>query len=48
MQSFYQFTTQEVLDQLKTSASGLNSEVVPALQKKYGANVLRKQNKKPN
>ncbi|TMI62725.1 MAG: cation-translocating P-type ATPase [Bacteroidetes bacterium] len=40
MQSFYQLTTQEVFDQLKTSASGLNSEAVPALQKKYGANVL--------
>jgi Ca2+-transporting ATPase len=46
MPTFYQFTTQEVFDQLKTSASGLNSEVVPALQKKYGANVLQEAKQK--
>ena len=46
MQSFYQFTTQEVFDQLKTSASGLKTEVVPALQKKYGANVLQEAKQK--
>jgi Ca2+-transporting ATPase len=46
MQSFYQFTTQEVFDQLKTSDSGLNNEVVPALQKKYGANVLQEAKQK--
>jgi len=46
MQSFYQFTIEEVFDQLKTSASGLNSEVVPALQKKYGANVLQEAKQK--
>jgi Ca2+-transporting ATPase len=46
MQSFYQFTTEEVFDQLKTSASGLKTEVVPALQKKYGANVLQEAKQK--
>src|SRR6187401_785056 len=46
MQSFYQFTTEEVFDQLKTSASGLKAEVVPALQKKYGANVLQEAKQK--
>ena len=46
MPAFYQLTIQEVFDQLKTSASGLNSEVVPALQKKYGANVLQEAKQK--
>ena len=46
MQSFYQLTTQEVLDQLSTSSSGLKNEVVPALQKKYGANVLQEAKQK--
>jgi len=40
MQAFYQLTVQEVFDQLKSSASGLKSEAVPALQKKYGANIF--------
>src|SRR6187551_611000 len=46
MQSFYQFSTEEVFDQLKTSVSGLKTEVVPALQKKYGANVLQEAKQK--
>ena len=46
MQSFYQLTTQEVLDQLSTSSAGLKNEVVPALQKKYGANVLQEAKQK--
>jgi len=46
MPAFYQHTTQEVFDQLKTSASGLNSEAVPALQKKYGTNVLQEAKQK--
>ena len=46
MHAFYQLTTQEVFDQLKTSASGLKSEAVPALQKKYGANVLQEAKQK--
>jgi Ca2+-transporting ATPase len=46
MQSFYQFSTEEVLDQLKTSASGLKTEAVHALQKKYGANVLQEAKQK--
>jgi hypothetical protein len=48
MQSFYQFTTQKVFDQLKTSASGLTTEAVPALQKNMEPTFYRKQNKKPN
>lgn len=46
MPAFYQLTTQEVFDQLKTSASGLNSEAVLALQKKYGPNVLQETKQK--
>src|SRR5678815_3452982 len=46
MQSFYQFSTEEVFDQLKTSATGLKTEAVPALQKKYGANVLQEAKQK--
>jgi len=46
MPAFYQLTTQEVFDQLKTSASGLNNEAVLALQKKYGANVLQEAKRK--
>ena len=46
MQAFYHFTIPELFDQLNTSASGLNSEVVPALQKKYGTNVLQESKQK--
>jgi Ca2+-transporting ATPase len=46
MPAFYQLTAQEVFDQLDTSASGLNSEVVPGLQKKHGANVLQEAKQK--
>jgi Ca2+-transporting ATPase len=46
MQAFYQLTVQEVFDQLKSSASGLKSEAVPALRKKYGANVLQEAKQK--
>ncbi|HEU5165611.1 MAG TPA: cation-translocating P-type ATPase [Chitinophagaceae bacterium] len=46
MQPFYQLTTQEVFDQLKTSASGLKSELVPVLQKKYGTNALQEAKQK--
>ncbi|MBK7560669.1 MAG: cation-translocating P-type ATPase [Chitinophagaceae bacterium] len=40
MKEFYQRTIHEVLDQLKTSLSGLSNENVTTLQKEYGANVL--------
>ena len=46
MPAFYQITPEQVIDQLKTSASGLNSEAVLALQKKYGANVLQEAKQK--
>jgi len=48
MTTFYQPATQEVFDQLKTSASGLKNEAVPALQKNRGPMFCRRQNKKPN
>ncbi len=41
MPAFYQLSKEEVLDQLKTSLSGLNSEVVPSLQKEFGKNALK-------
>lgn len=40
MEAFYKLSTQEVLDQLKTSLSGLNNEVVTSLQKEFGENDL--------
>ena len=45
MTTFYQPATQEVFDQLKTSASGLKNEAVPALQKNTGPMFCRRQNK---
>ncbi len=41
MSVFYQLNKEEVLDQLKTSLSGLNNEVVPSLQKEFGKNALQ-------
>ncbi|GAB2811548.1 cation-translocating P-type ATPase [Ferruginibacter profundus] len=41
MKPFYQNTIPETLDRLKTSASGLNSDAVVALQHEFGANVLQ-------
>jgi len=41
MAAYYQLSTQEVLDQLKTSLSGLNDEVVSSLQKEFGENALQ-------
>jgi P-type Ca2+ transporter type 2C len=40
MKPFYQLSTEEVLNQLETSASGLKNEAVPILQKEFGENVL--------
>lgn len=41
MAAYYQLSTQEVLDQLKSSLSGLNNEVVSSLQKEFGENALQ-------
>ena len=41
MLAFYQLSKEEVLNQLKTSPSGLNNEVVPSLQKEFGENALQ-------
>ncbi len=46
MPSFYQLNIKEVFDQLKTSSSGLKSEVVQDLQKKFGANALQEAKQK--
>lgn len=46
MPAFFHLTTQEVLDQLKTTPSGLNNDVVAALQKEFGANVLNETRQK--
>ncbi len=41
MSAFYQISIQEVLDKLKSSASGLNIDVIPSLQKEFGENALQ-------
>ena len=41
MPAFYQLSKEEVLEQLKTSPSGLKDEAVPALQKEFGKNALQ-------
>lgn len=41
MPAFYQLSNEEVLNQLKTSPSGLNTDVVPGLQTEYGENALQ-------
>jgi len=40
MKKSYQLRKEEVVSQLQTSFSGLKSDVIPALQKKYGNNIL--------
>src|SRR5690348_13800584 len=40
MKKIYQLRKDEVVSQLQTSFSGLKSDVIPALQKKYGKNIL--------
>ncbi len=40
MKKSYQLRKEEVVSQLQTSFSGLKSDVIPALQKKYGKNIL--------
>ena len=46
MEEFYQLSIEKVLGTLKTSAGGLNSELVSALQKKFGENVLQEAKQK--
>lgn len=46
MKTFYQLNIQQVLNQLKTSLSGLNREDLPALQKEFGENVLQEAKQK--
>ena len=41
MKAFYQLTSAEASDQLKTSPSGLNNAEVERLQKEYGTNTLQ-------
>jgi Ca2+-transporting ATPase len=41
MSAFYQLSKEEVLNQLKTSPSGLSNAVVPSLQQELGKNVLQ-------
>jgi hypothetical protein len=48
MPTFYQAAAQKPFDQLKTPASGLKNDAVPALQKNRGPMFCRRQNKKPN
>lgn len=40
MENYYQLSTEATVARLNTSLSGLNSEVVPALQKQFGENSL--------
>ena len=46
MKTFYQFTKEEVINQLQTSFFGLKSEMVPALREKFGENVLQEAKQK--
>ncbi|MEP7109284.1 MAG: cation-translocating P-type ATPase [Ferruginibacter sp.] len=46
MESYYQLAKEAVLNQLKTSPSGLNNLVVPSLQKEFGENALREARQK--
>lgn len=46
MEAFYQQSTEEVLQHLKTSPSGLSADVLPSLQKEYGANALKEAKQK--
>lgn len=46
MQLFYQLHTEEAINQLKTSPSGLNNEAVLSLQKEFGENALQEAKRK--
>jgi P-type Ca2+ transporter type 2C len=46
MQAWFQLTKEEVLSNLKSSASGLKNEQISGLQKEYGENVLEEAKRK--
>jgi Ca2+-transporting ATPase len=46
MKEFYQLTYEEAVKELGTSAAGLKKEAIPALQNKYGKNVLKETKQK--
>ena len=46
MQAWFQLTKEEILNTLKTSASGLKSDAVPTLQKEFGDNALQEAKQK--
>ena len=46
MAFYYQNTTQEVLQLLKSSPSGLNNDVIESLQAEFGSNVLQEAKQK--
>ncbi|HRO44375.1 cation-translocating P-type ATPase [Agriterribacter sp.] len=46
MATFYQLSNEALFQQLKTTPSGLNNDTIPALQKKYGTNVLQEAKQK--
>ena len=46
MSAWYQLTTEEVINQLKTSPNGLKKEGIAALQEEYGKNELKEAKQK--
>jgi Ca2+-transporting ATPase len=46
MTAFYKISKEEVIQQLKTSLSGLSNDLVPSLQKEYGENSLQEAKRK--
>jgi len=46
MELFYQSGFEKVLEQLKTTSSGLSNEAIPALQQEHGANELKEAQQK--
>jgi len=46
METFYQLSKEAVLNQLKTSLSGLNNDAVALLQKEFGVNALQEARQK--
>lgn len=46
MPAFYQLSKEEVIQQLKTSVSGLSKQSIPVLQKEFGDNTLEESKRK--
>lgn len=46
MAVFYQLSSEQTIQDLKTSASGLSKDAVPALQQKFGENALQEAKRK--